>query len=53
MPAFESTLRRLGGHGGLVVSLDELTIALSRISAQLSLDDVRDFYRAIGGVTHR
>ena len=49
--AFEATLRKLGGNGGLVVSQDDLTIALSRVNAALSLDDIRDFYRAVNGDT--
>ena len=47
--AFEATLRKLGGNGGEFVSQDDLTIALSRVNAQLTLDDIRDFYRAVGG----
>ena len=51
IPAFEATLRKLGGNGGELVSQDDLTIALSRINAQLTLDDIREFYRAVGGDT--
>lgn len=35
----------------MMVSQDDLTIALSRLNAALSLDDIREFYRAVGGDT--
>ena len=47
--AFEATLRKLGGSGGMMVSQDDLTIALSRLNAALTLEDIREFYRAVGG----
>ena len=53
LQAFEATLRKLGGNGGTVVSLDDMTIALSRVNASLTLDDIREFYKAFGGVTRR
>ena len=49
--AFEATLRKLGGSGGELDSQDDMTIALSRVNAQLTLDDIREFYRAVGGDT--
>ena len=47
--AFEATLRKLGSNGGELVSQDDMTIALSRVNAQLTLDDIKEFYRAVGG----
>jgi len=35
------------------VSLDDMTIALSRVNASLSLDDIREFFKAVGGQTAR
>ena len=32
-----------------MISLDDMTIALSRVNASLSLDDIREFFRAVGG----
>lgn len=53
MQAFEATLRKLGGNGGVMVSRDDLTIALSRVNASVSLEDIREFYKAVGGETRR
>ena len=53
MQAFESTLRKLGGNGGVAISLEDMTIAMSRINAQATLDDIRDFFKTVGGVTRR
>ena len=30
-----------------------MTIAMSRINAQATLDDIRDFFKTLGGVTRR
>ena len=46
---FEATLRKLGANGGELVSIDDVTIALSRVNAQLSLDDIKEFFRAVAG----
>jgi hypothetical protein len=35
------------------VSLDDMTIALSRVNASLSLDDIREFFKAVEGQTAR
>ena len=48
MRAFESNLQKLG-KDGQVVTQDDMLIALSRISASLTLDDIREFFVAING----
>lgn len=47
--AFEATLRKLGSNGGTMVSKDDVTIALSRVNAAITLDDVREFFSSICG----
>lgn len=49
MQAFEATMRKLGGSGGLTISQEDMLIALSRVNAQLTLDDIREFFNAING----
>ena len=49
LQAFEAALRKLGTNGGLYVSCDDLTIALSRLNALLSLEDAREFFCVIAG----
>jgi len=46
-------LRKIGSNGGLSVTLDDLTIAMSRVNAQVTLDDIREFFYASGGETRR
>lgn len=49
----EQALRRVGAAGGNTVTQDDLIIALSRIDAQLSLDDVKEFFSAVKGSKER
>ena len=42
-------MRKLGTNGGLYVSCDDLTIALSRLNALLSLEDAREFFCVVAG----
>ena len=51
LPAFEAAMKKLGGSGGVTVSQDELMLALSRVNASVNLEDIREFYRAVGGET--
>eukprot|EP00353_Schmidingerella_taraikaensis_P018847 CAMPEP_0185603108 /NCGR_PEP_ID=MMETSP0436-20130131/2200_1 /TAXON_ID=626734 ORGANISM="Favella taraikaensis, Strain Fe Narragansett Bay" /NCGR_SAMPLE_ID=MMETSP0436 /ASSEMBLY_ACC=CAM_ASM_000390 /LENGTH=51 /DNA_ID=CAMNT_0028233455 /DNA_START=945 /DNA_END=1100 /DNA_ORIENTATION=- len=30
-----------------------MTIAMSRVNAQATLDDIRDFFKTLGGITRR
>lgn len=42
-------MRRIGSNGGQTVSQDDLIIALSKVDAQLNLEDIKDFYRIAKG----
>ena len=47
--ALESALRKIGSNGGLTVTQDDLIIALSKVDAQLNLEDIKDFFRMVRG----
>ena len=49
MQAFEECLRKIGSNGGVNITRDDVTIALSRINAQLTLDDIRAFFNVVSG----
>lgn len=42
-------MRKLGGSGGVTITQDDMLIALSRVNASLTLDDIKEFFVAING----
>ena len=37
----------MGGNGGVSISREDVTIALSRVNAQLTLEDIREFFNVV------
>jgi len=46
---FEQALRKIGSNGGVTVSQEDIIIALSKVDAQLSLDEIKAFYKVVRG----
>ena len=47
MMGMEQSLRKISTTGGATVSQDELIIALSKIGAQMTLDEIKDFFKVV------
>jgi len=45
----EQSLRKFGSQGGVSITQDELLIALSRVDAAVTLEEIKEFYSVVQG----
>lgn len=48
----EQALRKHGANGGVTINFDQFLVALSRVDASLTLDDIKEFFALVGGSRH-
>ena len=45
----EQALRKHGANGGVTINFDQFLVALSRVEASLTLDEIKDFFSLVQG----
>ena len=49
MTGVEQSLRKFGSQGGVSITQDELLIALSRVDAAVTLEEIKEFFSIVQG----